>query len=128
MRGSLRRVPAIKISKQRPGCGAVYAIQNGVVQFGTGLETFHGALGVPFFVCAQQIRRIVTQKLGYNARSAAFTSRYAHCTRGKDRLFALGLADAQVHDIHQLPGVIQTQLIAYLKMTIPAGCGDLALP
>ena len=127
MRGSLRRIPAVKISKERPGCGAVYAVQNGVMQFGTGLEAIRRALRLAFFVCAQQIGRVIAQKVGCDAGGTLDVRRYAHCTRGKDCLFAHLRFCAQVEHGNQLPGVIQPQLIAHLKAVIPAGGRKLAL-
>ena len=128
MRGSLRRVPAVKISKERPGCGAVHAIQNGVMQFGTGLEAIRRALRLAFFVCAQQIGRVIAQKVGCNAGGTLDMRRYAHCTRGKDCLFAHGLFGEKGDNADQLPGIVQAQLVTYLKAVVPAGGRKLALP
>ena len=128
IRGSLRRIPAVKISKERPGCGAVYAVQNGVMQFGTGLEAIRRALRLAFFVCAQQIGRVVAQKVGGKAGGTLFMRRYAHCTRGKDGLFAHGLFGEKGNDPKQLPGIVQPQLVAHLKAVVPAGGRKLALP
>ena len=128
MRGSLRRVPAVKISKERPGCGAVHAVQNGVMQFGTGLEAIRSALRLAFFVCAQQIRGVIAQKVGCNAGGTLFMRRYAHGTRGKDCFFAHLCFCAQVEHGNKLPGIVQAQLITYLKAVIPAGGRKLALP
>ena len=124
----LRRVPAVKISQNGFCGGVVHAVQQFMVQLGTGLEALFGAVRFALFICTQKIGRIVAQKVGSDADGTLDVGGYPQLPGDDDRLFALGLADAQVHDIHQLPGVIQTQLIAYLKMTIPAGCGDLALP
>ena len=46
--------------------------------------------------------------------------RYAHCTRGKDCLFAHGLFGEKGND--------PKQLLAHLKTVIPAGGRKLALP
>ena len=54
--------------------------------------------------------------------------RYAHCTWGKDCLFAHGLFGEKGNDPEQLSGVIQPQLIAHLKAVIPAGGRKLTLP
>ena len=128
MRGSLRRIPAVKISKERPGCGAVYTIQNGVMQFGTGLEAIRRALRLAFFVCAQQIGGVIAQKVGGNAGGTLFMRWYAHCTRGKDCLFAHLRFCAQVEHGNQLPGIVQPQLITHLKAVVPAGDRKLTLP
>ena len=54
--------------------------------------------------------------------------RYAHCTRGKDCLFAYGLFGEKGDNAEQLPGIVQPQLIAHLKAVVPAGGRKLALP
>ena len=128
MCGSLRRVPAVKISKERPGCGAVYAVQNGVMQFGAGFEAIRRALRLAFFVCTQQIRGVIAQKVGCNAGGTLDVCRYAHCTRGKDGLFAHLCFCAQVEHGNQLPGIVQPQFVTYLKAVLPAGGRKLALP
>lgn len=99
-----------------------------MVQLGTGLEALFGAVRFALFICAQKIGRIVAQKVGSDADGTLDVGGYPQLPGDDDRLFALGLADAQVHNIHQLSGVIQTQLIAHLEAAVPAGYGDLALP
>ena len=54
--------------------------------------------------------------------------RYAHGTRGKDCLFAHLCFRAQVEHGNQLPGIVQAQLVTYLKAVVPAGGRKLALP
>ena len=128
MRGSLRRIPAVKISKDRPGCGAVDIVQQPVVQRRTGIEALLCTLRLAFFVCAQQIGGIIAQQVCRNTGRALDVRRYAHCTRGKDGLFAHGLFGEKGNDPNQLPGIVQTQLVAHLKAVVPAGGRKLALP
>ena len=128
MRSSLRRVPAVKISKQRPGCGAVDIVQQPVVQRRTGIEALLCTLRLAFFVCAQQIGGIIAQQICRNTGRALDVRRYAHCTRGKDGLFAHLCFRAQVEHRNQLPGIVQAQLVAHFKAVVPAGGRKLALP
>ena len=124
----LRRVPAVKISQNGFCGGVVHAVQQFMVQLGTGLEALFGAVRFALFICAQKIGRIVAQKVGSDADGTLDVGGYPQLPGDDDRLFALGLADAQVHNVHQLSGIVQTQLIAHLEAAVPAGCGDLALP
>ena len=124
----LCRVPAVKVSQNRFGSRTVYAVQQAVVQLCAGIKALLGTVGFAFFVRTQKIGRVIAQKVGGNADSAFDVGGHPQLPGHNNGLFALGLADAQVHDAHQLPGIVQAQLIAHLEAAVPAGRGDLALP
>ena len=88
--GGCIRFPAVKKGEDGFGGREVHTVENLVVKGGTGLEALAGALGLALLVCAQQIGRIVAQKVRGDAGGALDPVGDRELTGGDDGLFALG--------------------------------------
>ena len=88
--GGCIRLPAVKKGEDGFGGRGVHTVEHLVVKGGTGLEALAGALGLALLVCAQQIGRIVAQKVRGDAGGALDPVGDRKLTGGDDGLFALG--------------------------------------
>ena len=92
-----------------------------MVEGGTGFEALAGTLGLALFVCAQQIGRIVAQKVRGDAGGAFDPVGDRKLTGGDDGLFALGDFLPQVVEGEELAVGAEAQFIADFEVTVPAG-------
>ena len=125
--GGCIRLPAVKKGKDGFGGRGVHAVENLVVESGAGFEALAGTLGLALLVCAQQIGRIVAQKVRGDAGGALDPVGDRELTGGDDGLFALGDFLPQVVEGEELAVGAEAQFIADLELTVPAGGLHLAL-
>ena len=127
MGGGCIRLPAVKKGEDGFGGRGVHAVEHLVVKGGTGLEALAGALGLALLVCAQQIGRIVAQKVRGDAGGALDPVGDRKLTGGDDGLFALGDFLPQVVEGEELAVGAEAQFIADFEAAVPAGGLHLAL-
>ena len=120
-------VPAVKKGEDGFGGRGVHAVEHLVVEGGAGFETLAGALRLALFVCAQQIGRVVAQKVRGDAGGALDPVGDRDLLGGDDGLFALGDLLPQVVEGEKLAVGAEAQLIADFELTVPAGGLHLAL-
>ena len=125
--GGCIRLPAVKKGEDGFGGRGVHTVEHLVVKGGTGLEALAGALGLALLVCAQQIGRIVAQKVRGDAGGALDPVGDRKLTGGDDGLFALGDFLPQVVEGEELAVGAEAQFIADFELTVPAGGLHLAL-
>ena len=125
--GGCGGVPVVKKGEDGFGGRGVHTVEHLVVEGGTGLEALAGALGLALFVCAQQIGRIVAQKVRGDAGGALDPVGDRELTGGDDGLFALGDFLPQVVEGEELAVGAEAQLVADLEAAVPAGGLHLAL-
>ena len=87
--GGCIRLPAVKKGEDGFGGRGVHTVEHLVVEGGTGFEALAGTLGLALFVCAQQIGRIVAQKVRGDAGGALDPVGDRELTGDDDGLFAL---------------------------------------
>ena len=114
-------VPAVKKGEDGFGGRGVHTVEHLVVEGGTGFEALAGALRLALFVCAQQIGRIVAQKVRGDAGGALDPVGDRELTGGDDGLFVLGDLLPQVVEGEELAVRAEAQLIADFELTVPAG-------
>ena len=127
MGGGCIRLPAVKKGEDGFGGRGVHAVENLVVESGASLEALAGTLGLALFVCAQQIGRIVAQKVRGDAGGALDSVGDRELTGGDDGFFALGDFLPQVVEGEELAVGAEAQFIADFELTVPAGGLHLAL-
>ena len=125
--GGCIRLPAVKKGEDGFGGRGVHAVEHLVVEGGTGFEALAGTLGLALFVCAQQIGRIVAQKVRGDAGGALDPVGDRELPGGDDGLFALGDFLPQVVEGEELAVGAEAQFIADFELTVPAGGLHLAL-
>ena len=125
--GGCIRLPAVKKSEDGFGGRGVHTVEHLVVEDGTGLEALAGALGLALLVCAQQIGRVVAQKVRGDAGGALDPVGDRELPGGNDGLFALGDFLPQVVEGEELAVGAEAQFIADFELTVPAGGLHLAL-
>ena len=125
--GGCIRLPAVKKGEDGFGGRGVHAVEHLVVEGGAGLEALAGALRLALFVCAQQIGRVVAQKVRGDAGGALDPVGDRELPGGDDGLFALGDFLPQVIEGEELAVGAEAQLVADLEAAVPAGGLHLAL-
>ena len=119
--GGCGGVPVVKKGEDGFGGRGVHTVEHLVVEGGTGFEALAGALRLALLVCAQQIGRVVAQKVRGDAGGALDPVGDRELTGGDDGLFALGDFLPQVVEGEELAVGAEAQFIADFEAAVPAG-------
>ena len=123
MCGGEFRLPCVKECEHSPRCRRIDAVQQRVVQRSACFKALHSALRLAFLICAENIGRVIAEKVCRDTGGAFDMSGDAHLERDEHGFLAAWFVVPLVDDVDKLAAVIQFKPEADLESLVPARRG-----
>ena len=127
MRGGEFRLPSVKECEHSPCRRRIDAVQQLMVQRGACFKALHSASLFTFLICAENIGRVIAEKVCRDAGGAFDMSGDTHLARDEHGFLAALFVVPLVDDVDKLAAVVQFKPEADLESLVPARRGDDAL-